>query len=48
MQYSSQNTIIREFKQQRFWATHINQKKLFFPFTKFVLLSVFTLIEMIC
>ena len=45
--------VFRKFKQGRFWAPHINRKWAFFSFnmldaTKFILLSVFTLKEMIC
>ena len=46
-------TVFREFKQRRFWATHVNRKWIFFLLicldaTKFILLSVFTLIETMC
>ena len=46
---------LREFKHRCFWATHVNRKWAFSSFntvclgaTKFVLLSVFTLIESTC
>ena len=47
-------TLLREFKQRRFWATHVNQRWTFLSYkkypdaTKFVLLSFFVLIQTIC